>query len=125
MQKWSDKHIESLIGTLLQWGVILASSIVLFGGILYLIRHGHSIPQYRIFAGEPEDLRTVSGILRDTMKFRARGIIQLGLLLLIATPVARVALSAGAFGAQRDRLYVAITLIVLVILVSSLIWGQG
>jgi len=50
----------------------------------------------------------------------AHGIIQLGLLLLIATPVARVAFSVVAFAAERDWLYVAITLIVLAILIYSL-----
>jgi uncharacterized membrane protein len=61
----------------------------------------------------------------DALKFRARGIIQLGLLLLIATPVARVAFSIGAFAAERDRLYVAVATIVFIILICSLMGGQG
>jgi uncharacterized membrane protein len=67
----------------------------------------------------------MSGIVRDALTLRGRGIIQLGLLLLIATPVARVAFSVAAFAFQRDRLYVVVTLVVLAILLYSLTSGQG
>ena len=125
MQKWTDQHVEELIGNLLQTGVILASAVVLVGGSIYLARHGLSASQYHVFMGEPTDLRTVSGIVRDALTLRGRGIIQFGLLLLIATPVARVTFSVAAFAVQRDRLYVAITLMVLAILLYSLTSGQG
>ena len=125
MQNWTDERIEIIIGNLLKSGVILSSSVVLFGGILYLARHGHALPQYHVFAGEPKSLRSVSGILSQVLHFSARGIIQLGILLLIATPVVRVAFAAVAFAIERDQLYVVLTLIVLTILLCSLIWGQG
>ena len=125
MQKWTDEHIEIIIGNLLKSGVILSSSVVLFGGILYLVRHGHGLPQYHVFAGVPESLRSVQGVLRQVSHFSARAIIQLGILLLIATPVARVAFAAVAFAVERDKLYVVLTLVVLTILLCSLIWGQG
>jgi uncharacterized membrane protein len=51
-------------------------------------------------------------------------LIQLGLLLLIATPVARVAFSVAAFAMQRDRLYVVVALIVLAVLMYSLTGGH-
>jgi len=70
--------------------------------------------------GEPTDLRSVSGIVKDALAFRGRGLIQLGLLVLIATPVARVAFSVAAFAMQRDRLYVVVALIVLAVLMCSL-----
>jgi uncharacterized membrane protein len=120
MRKWTDEYIEILIGNLLQIGIVLSSSIVLLGGVLYLLRHGHALPEYHVFTGEPERFRAVAGIVPDALSFHGRGIIQLGLLLLIATPVARVAFAAGAFAAERDRLYVVVALIVLVILVCSL-----
>jgi uncharacterized membrane protein len=74
--------------------------------------------------GEPTDLRTLSGIVKDALAFRGRGLIQLGLLLLIATPLARVAFSVVAFAIQRDRLYVGVTLIVLAVLIYSLMGGH-
>jgi len=125
MQKWTDQYVEELIGNLLQTGVIVASGVVLLGGTIYLTRHGLSAPQYHVFVGEPTDLRTLPGIVRDALTLRGRDINQLGLLLLIATPVARVAFSVAAFAIQRDRLYVVVTLVVLAILLYSLTGGQG
>ena len=125
MKIWTDVYVEKLIGKLLQFGVILSSTIVFVGGIIYLTRHGRAAPQYHVFTGEPGDLRTVPGIALYALKRQGRGIIQLGLLLLIATPVARVAFSVGAFALERDRLYVVITLIVLAILLASFISGQA
>jgi uncharacterized membrane protein len=125
LPKWTDQYVEGLIGTLLQSGVIAASAVVVLGGGLYLFRHGLSEPQYHVFMGEPTDLRSVPGIIRDALAGRGRGIIQLGLLLLIATPVARVAFSIAAFAIQRDRLYVVVTVLVLAILLYSLASSQG
>jgi len=69
-------------------------------------------------------LRTLSGIVKDALAFRGRGLIQLGLLLLIATPLARVAFSVVAFALEGDRLYVGVALIVLTVLVYSLVGGR-
>ena len=116
--------MDLIISTLLRSGVIVAALVVLAGGIFYLIRYGATLPDYGIFHGEPVYLRTVSGIVHDALSFHPSGIIQLGLLLLMATPVARVAFSVLAFALQRDRTYVIVTLIVLVILLYSLT-GRG
>ncbi|MGA2903144.1 MAG: DUF1634 domain-containing protein [Candidatus Korobacteraceae bacterium] len=117
---WNDERIEVIIGALLRTGVILAAAVVLFGGVLYLVRHGHDIPDYRTFHGEPESLKSPTEIVHGVLGMGGRAIIQFGLLLLIATPVARVAFSAVAFAIEGDRMYVVITLIVLAILCYSL-----
>ena len=122
--QWSDQRLEMVIGVLLQVGVLLAAAVVVLGGILFLARHGSSIPSYHVFQGEPTDLRTVSGIFRYALAFEGRGIIQLGLLLLIATPVARVVFSIAGFALERDHMYVVITIIVLAILIFSLAGGH-
>ncbi len=120
---WTDEQVEQIVGTLLRSGVIIAALVVLVGGIFYLIRYGGTFPDYRVFRGEPQDLRSLSGIVADAFSFRLRGIVQLGLLLLIATPVARVVFSVVAFALQRDRTYVLVTLIVLGVLMYSLVGG--
>ena len=121
---WTDEQAEQIIGNLLRIGVSIAAAVVSLGGSIYLLRHGAALPQYQVFRGEPADLRTVSGIVADVLSFRARGLIQFGLLLLIATPVARVAFSVFAFARQHDRTYVVVTLIVLSILIFSLAGGR-
>ena len=101
-------------------GVGISAAVVLFGAAVYLFRHGLEHADYRVFHGEPADLRTLEGIIRATFSFRGRGIIQLGLVLLIATPVVRVAFAVVAFAIEQDRMYVVFTLIVLIILLFSL-----
>ena len=120
-RSWTDRRMDIVIGNLLRSGVVLSALIILFGAVIYLVRHGHSLTDYRVFRGEPSDLRSVRGILRDALALRGRGIIQLGLLFLIATPVARVAFSIFGFAEERDRMYVVIASIVLLVLAYSLI----
>ncbi len=120
---WTAQEMEGIVGSLLRVGVMLAAVVVFVGGVFYLIRHGSSVPDYRVFHGEPSDLRGISGIVTDVLALRSRGIIQLGLLLLVATPVARVAFSAFAFAQQRDRTYVMVTLSVFAVLLYSLVGG--
>jgi len=115
-----NHRTEIVIGNLLRIGVITAASIVLFGGIIYLFRHGLVSADYKIFQRVPYDLCNVRGILKSAFSFHGRGFIQLGLLLLIATPIARVALSIFAFARKRDTLYIIVTSIVFVILIYSL-----
>jgi uncharacterized membrane protein len=112
-----------VIGTLLRAGVLLSASVVLIGGLIYLVRHGHSIADYRSFQGNFSSLRTVSGIFHGALQLSGRAIVQFGLLLLIATPVARVLFSAIAFAREHDYLYVVLTLTVLAVLTYSLTGG--
>jgi len=121
---WNDQRIEVIIGRLLRTGVLLSAAVVIFGGCVYLSRHGHSVASYRAFHGDTSPLRTLPGIAHGTLQFSGRAIIQLGLLLLIATPIARVIFSAIAFAVERDYLYVAFTLAVLGVLAYSLL-GAG
>jgi uncharacterized membrane protein len=124
MEKWTDQRIENYVGNLLRTGVTLSACVVLVGASIYLARHGREPANYRVFVGEPSDFTTFKGILHAVRAGRGRGIIQLGLLLLIATPVARVAFSLWGFIAEHDRLYTAFTALVLAILLYSLL-GSG
>jgi uncharacterized membrane protein len=119
----SDERMDWIISNLLRVGVLTAALVVLAGGISYLVRHGGELPQYATFRGQPAQLRTLPGIVGFTLASHSRGLIELGLVLLIATPIARVVFSVFAFALQRDRAYVVITLIVLAILLYNLIGG--
>lgn len=120
---WTDERLARWIGNLLRVGVAAAAVMVLLGGALYLARYGGETPSYRAFHGEPSQFRTVGGILGAALSPGGRGIIQLGLLLLIATPIARVAFAVLAFALERDRIYVVVSLIVLATLLFSLAGG--
>ena len=121
MSTWSDRKVEEGIGTLLRTGVLLSAAIVFLGGAVYLARHGESPADYRVFRGEPSELRQIRGIVHEAVSLRGRGIIQLGLLLLIATPVARVIFSIFGFAAEKDYPYVGFASVVLAILLYGLL----
>jgi uncharacterized membrane protein len=123
-QPWRDRRLEVILGNLLRTGVLISAAVVLAGACVYLSRHAHEPADYRVFQGEPSEFRTIPGVVHSVIHGRGRGLIQLGLLLLIATPIARVAFSIVGFAIERDRLYVAFTLIVLAVLLYSLL-GSG
>ena len=81
---------------------------------------GAEATAFSVFRGESSTLRSVSATLRGALHGDPRAVVQLGLVLLIATPVARVALTLAAFAAQRDRMYVAMTALVLILLLFGL-----
>jgi uncharacterized membrane protein len=120
----TDERMDQIIGNLLRIGVIVSALVVLGGGILYLTREGQQrTPDLHDFHSQPEEFRSPTGILHKCAALSGRGLVMLGLLLLIATPVARVIFSTAAFLLQRDYLYVLFTLVVLGVLLYSLFSG--
>lgn len=121
----SDHAVEQLVGRLLQIGVAISAIVIVIGGAMLVMQHGGEVPVYTPFRGEPEQIRSLAGIVQGMLAADARSIIQFGLLLLIATPILRVAFTWAAFLIQRDKMYVGLTSIVLVLLLYGLIFGQG
>jgi uncharacterized membrane protein len=117
----STVRVERLIGVTLLAGVLTSTLIVLSGGLVYVWRHSHLAVHYRVFRGEPSDLRHLSGILHDVKALTGRGIIQLGLILLVCLQVLRVVLTGVLFLTVRDRLYVLLSAIVLALLAYGLV----
>jgi uncharacterized membrane protein len=113
-------RFEQLIARILQAGVLLSAVFVLAGGVAHLIRHGSDIAGYGVFSRLGAHTLSLHGIVANVRAFDAYGLIQLGLLVLIATPVVRVLISAISFAAARDRVYVIVTLVVLAVLLYSL-----
>jgi uncharacterized membrane protein len=114
-----DRPLEAVIGYVLRLGVLLSSLVVLTGGIVYLFRHGHESPRYQNFTGEPGTLTEFSLMWRSAWQGRGRSIIQLGLLILIATPIIRIAISVIGFLLEKDYLYLLLTLLVLGIILFN------
>ena len=118
---WSDEHIDHILGNLLRWGVMVSALVVLAGGGLFLAQEGRE-PHCDLSQFQEEGTGPAV-IVQQAATLNSRGLIMLGLLLLIATPVARVVFSVVTFALQRDYLYVLFTLVVLVVLVYSLFSG--
>jgi uncharacterized membrane protein len=120
-----EARFEQFLGNLLRAGVLLSASVVLLGSVLYLVRHGAEPRGDEVFRSEPSGLRHPLEVVENAVRLDDRAIIQLGLLLLVATPVARVIFSVFGFLRDRDFTYVTLTLIVLAVLVYSLFFGEG
>lgn len=116
----TDENLEIAIGRMLQTGVLLAAAVVLVGGVMYLMHASGPRHDYSHFHGVAQALRTPSGIWDGVMHGDAESVIQLGLLLLIATPVMRVVFAGIGFLMERDRLYFWVSFVVLVVLLYSL-----
>lgn len=116
---WNDDRVEKWVGLLLRIGVLLAAAVVLVGGVLYMVQNRGPRPDYSKFQGEPAAFSTLHGAATGIATLEPRSIIMFGLLLLIATPIARVAMCIAGFAFERDRLYVAVSSLVLLILLYS------
>jgi uncharacterized membrane protein len=120
-----DQRLEQIVGNLLRAGVSVAAVVVLLGAGVYLWQNHGPMPDYSTFRSPPAETRTLGAVFHGVMQFDGRALIQLGLLLLLATPIARVILSAFAFAVERDWRYTFLTLLVLAILTYSLIHGYS
>jgi len=119
-----DRDLQKIIGTLLRFGVVTASIIALIGGIIYLSVHGMEMrPLYNTFHGEPSAYTSLAGIMDKVFSLDARGIMQLGAVVLIMTPILRVVCSLFSFAIEGDRMYVVITLVVLSVILFSMFSG--
>ena len=120
----NDQKMEVAIGQLLRAGVLIAAAVVFVGGLLYLNQTRGPRPDYSKFHGVAAELRSPTGIVTHLSTGDSNAIIQLGLLLLIATPIARVAFAAFGFFAEKDWFYVLVSLIVLTVLMYSLLYDH-
>lgn len=114
-----DKNIETVLGNLLRIGVIIAGIVVIIGAVLFLIRHGNEFPAYHLFKAVPFNFSEIGSLFNGVLSLKSIPIIELGVLLLIATPVLRVVFSVFAFVYEKDYMYVVFTLIVLFVLIIS------
>jgi uncharacterized membrane protein len=117
------------ISRLLRGGVVLSISVVILGAVLSFVHHPSYVRSKPALSELTDAQRayphTIGDVLRGVARGRGQAVIMLGLLLLIATPLARVALSIGIFAVARDRLYVAITTAVLLLLLVSFAAGAS
>jgi uncharacterized membrane protein len=119
MNSLTDQDLDVSVAMVLRVGVTLAAAVSALGGALLGTHLLGPLPDYTHFQPGDPGLRSVAGTLQGAINLTPKSVIQLGLLLLIATPVARVAVCVFGFARQRNGLYVAVSTIVLSILVLS------
>ena len=117
--RFDDRQMEITMGRLLQVGVLLSTLAMMVGGILYVHAHRDERPDYRVFSSEPQNLRHFGGIADGIRAGDSAAVIELAVLLLIATPVARVVFALISFAIERDKLYILVSTVVL----ATLLYG--
>jgi uncharacterized membrane protein len=123
---WHQRDMELFIGKWLRIGVFTSAAVALVGGIVYLSTH-HVIPDYQShnFTGAEKRFRNFPDILHGALALNGPSIIQLAVIILIATPIFRIVFSVFAFAIERDKMYVVITLIVLSVILFGIFSGLG
>jgi uncharacterized membrane protein len=123
------RQVEILISRLLRVGVVVSLTVVVLGTIFTFVHHREYLASHAAMSdvtGENARFpQTVTDVLRGVRAKQGRAIVLLGLLLLIATPVMRVAVSILAFMYERDRIYMLITALVLALLLLSFVLGRA
>ncbi|WP_316747611.1 DUF1634 domain-containing protein [Pedobacter gandavensis] len=122
-KKVTDYDMQQLIGQVLRIGVLSSGIVAIIGGIWYLFQSGSGIPDYTVFNGEPAGYTSLPGIIKGLKAGSAKEIIQLGVVILIATPILRIVFSLFSFILEKDKLYVVISSIVLLIILFSMFAG--
>jgi uncharacterized membrane protein len=125
MKKFKDRDMQLLLGWVLRAGTVISITIVFLGGIIYLYGHGHTVANYKTFIGVPGFVQHFQGLKNGALNFEGQAIIQIGIILLIATPILRVVCSAIGFVFEKDYMYVGISLLVLFIIFMSTMSGHA
>jgi uncharacterized membrane protein len=119
-----DQLLEIAMGRMLRIGVSLSAFVVLVGGALYLREFHGSIPDYSQFHSSRAPYRSVTAILASLTHLESKSLIDFGILLLIATPISRVLFGVIGFSMEKDRMYAAVSAVILAILLASLFTGR-
>lgn len=123
------RRVELLISTILRIGVSVSLLVIVLGTLITFLHHPsyvHSQTALERLTGlDHQRPHTLSAVLDGVGQARGQAIVMVGLLLLIATPVIRVGVSILAFVYQKDRVFVAITTIVLLLLLLSFVLGKA
>ena len=121
MARWTEAELDVRMGRLLQWGVTLAALVMVCGAAVFLFHNAERAPNYRTFRVVSSPLHSLRGILGEARRGDGRGLIQLAVLLIVATPISRVIFAAYGFARMRDWLYVLISMTVLCLLLVAIV----
>lgn len=110
------KKSNIALSTVLRIGLVSSLLCIISGAGLFLWECAQCTPDYKEFYGEPGHLTKINEIFLYALQGNSLGIVQLGILLLIATPILRVITCIAMFAEERDHLYIVLALVVLLVL---------
>jgi len=118
--------MNEIIGNVLRLGVIVSASVIMLG-IVLLVTEGRGLDLVRALVYYPNQVPhgtfdvSLSGLAHGLVAFEPFSVIELGVIVLLATPVSRVLISVFLFATAGDRTYVYITAGVLSLLLFSML----
>jgi uncharacterized membrane protein len=122
----NDEQIQNALARVMLSGVVIAALIMAAGLIWFLATHPGLPAGDHIFRGEPKYFENPISMFQRALDFgdvgHRRSLIMIGVILLLINPFVRVAFGAFAFAVQGDRLYTAVSLVVLAVLLVSFFW---
>lgn len=126
--KIKDKDLQQLIGNILRYGVYISLFFAIVGGIFFLTRYGQEPigDRFQVFHEQDRSIwEIIQTVYHGVMVLDGKEIVGLGILILLVTPTVRVFCSLLGFILEKDILYIAITLIVLLVIGISIRGGIG
>lgn len=118
---FSEHELQILIGNLLRWGVFISMGIVIVGVLLFLVQKGGHPTDFTVF--DSSKVFDTNAFFSGLAAFKSEAVITLGVICLILTPVLRVVFAIIGFAMEKDRMYVIISTIVLLVIISSIFIG--
>src|SRR5690606_38080032 len=124
MMQLTDRMMQKIVGNVLRYGVRTVLSVGILGGVIFLIEHANETVDYSNFVEKDQHIFTVvDQIFIGVGDLDGRSIIYLAILILFFTPLLRLLLSLISFILEKDSLYIAITILVLLIICLSVFSG--
>ncbi|MPT33322.1 MAG: DUF1634 domain-containing protein [Chryseobacterium sp.] len=121
---FTDIDLNRSVGNLLRLGVIL-SVVTSLIGFVKLFLEGFKMPKYKLLDMGSSSEKVWGSFWDSLSKGEGMAIIQLGILLLILTPLVRIIFALIGYLKEKDYVYVVISTIVLVIMVVSFLTGYA
>jgi uncharacterized membrane protein len=120
--------LESVISKLLRAGVMVSVALIVVGSVLTFVQNPTYLTSFDrprpVVPSDAKSPHAISIFTEGLSQYRGEAIVTLGLMVLLATPVARVCVSIAAFTYYRDRIYICLTVAVLCLLLLSLVLGS-
>ena len=122
----NDAQLQNSLARVMLTGVLVAAVVMGTGLVWFVATHEGMPPGDHVFSGEPKYFENPIEMLQRALDLKSighrRSLIMIGVVLLLINPLIRVAFAAVGFAAQRDKLYTAISLVVLGVLILSFFW---
>lgn len=120
---WSQPRLYDAVSKVLRYGTIISAAVLALGLVVLLLNEPSQVPgtvQSMLSSGFGAPTLSPTALLSGLASGNPLNVLEVGTLVLLATPIARVAASVVLFLREKDITYVAITVLVLAMLLLAI-----